>query len=69
MSGLLVPYGFPTVNAGGTEGLGKLVDTATGFVTTPNSQITDTPANVAKAISAVLAGENQSIFPLLRITK
>jgi hypothetical protein len=69
MSGYLYPYAFPAMSAQGTEAFGKLIDPVTGLITTPNSQITDTPANVAKAISAVYAGEGQNVFPLLRITK
>jgi hypothetical protein len=68
MSGLLVPYGFPTVNAGGTEGLGKLIDTATGLTVAPNGT-TGTPAVIAADIAAVYAGEGQNVFGLLRTTK
>lgn len=68
MSGLLVPYGFPVTNAGGTEGLGKLIDTATGLTVAPNGT-TGTPAAIAADIAAVYAAEGQNVFPLLRITK
>ena len=36
MSGLLVPVGFPAVQAPGTEGLGKNVDTTTLTIVSPN---------------------------------
>jgi hypothetical protein len=68
MSGLLVPLGFPTTNAGGTEGLGKLVDTATGLAVAPNGE-TGTPAQIAKRVSDVLNQGGQNVFGLLRITK
>jgi hypothetical protein len=36
MSGLLVPYGFPVTNAGGTEGLGVGVRTDNSTLVAPN---------------------------------
>lgn len=68
MSGLLVPLGFPTTNAGGTESFGKLIDTATLTEVAPNGT-SDTPANLRARIAAVYAGEGQNVFPLRRATK
>lgn len=68
MSGLLVVYGFPTVNAGGTEGFGKLIDTATLLEVAPNGT-TGTAAQIQADIAAVYAAGGQNVFPLVRITK
>jgi len=54
MDGLLLLPGFPVTNAGGTEGLGKGVDTATGLTVTPDGTV-GTPAQIRVLIEAALA--------------
>jgi hypothetical protein len=63
MSGLLVPLGFPTVNAGGTEGLGVGVRTDNLTLVAPNGT-SGTRAQIAADIAAVLAGGGQNVFGL-----
>lgn len=63
MSGLLVPYGFPTTNAGGTEGLGVGIDTASKLTVAPNGTV-GTPSVIAADIAAVLAAGGQNVFGL-----
>ncbi len=63
MSGLLVPYGFPVTNAGGTEGLGVGVRTDNRTLVAPNGT-SDTRAGLAKDIATVLMGGGQSVFAL-----
>lgn len=55
MSRLLVLPGFPATNGGGQEGLGKGIDTATGFTVTP-SGIVATPAAIRVLVEAALVG-------------
>jgi hypothetical protein len=54
MSGLLVLPGFPVTNAGGTEGLGVGIDTATGFTVAPDGTVA-TPVAIKALIAAELA--------------
>ena len=63
MSGLLVPLGFPTTQAGGTEGLGKDVNTATLTTVSPNGQSL-TPAALQAQIIAVSDQGQQNVFAL-----
>lgn len=63
MSGLLVPYGFPTTQAGGTEGLGVGVNTATLTKVAPNGT-SGTRAVIAADIVAVLDAGGQNVFGL-----
>lgn len=63
MSGLLVPYGFPTTQAGGTEGLGKYVRTDLLTTVSPNGQSL-TPAALQTQITTVLNGGNANVFAL-----
>ena len=63
MSGLLVPYGFPTTQAGGTEGLGVGVDTVKLTTVAPNGESL-TPAALQTRINSVLQQGGQSIFAL-----
>jgi hypothetical protein len=65
MSGLLVPYGFPTTQAGGTEGLGKNVDTATLNTVAPNGKV-ETPAALQTDINTTLTNGGQNVFALWR---
>jgi hypothetical protein len=65
MSGLLVPLGFPTTQAPGTEGLGVGVDTTTLTTVAPNGT-SSTPVALQTEISTVLKNGNQSILPLWR---
>lgn len=60
MSRLLLP-GFPVTNAGGTEGLGVGIDTATGLTVAPNGT-TGTPAQIRALVEAGLAAGASSIF-------
>lgn len=68
MSGLLVPYGFPTTEAGGTEGLGKLVNTVTLTQATPNGT-SGTAAQIATDVAQALQAGGCSVIGLLRYTK
>ncbi len=61
MSGLLLLPGFPVTNAGGTEGLGVGVDTATGFTVTPNGTV-DTPVQIQAQIKAALTAGASMLF-------
>jgi len=65
MSGLLVPYGFPAVQAPGTEGLGKNVDTTTLTTVAPNG-IVETPVALQNQIALVATQGQQLVFPLWR---
>ena len=62
MSGLLVPYGFPTTQAGGTEGLGVGVDTATLRCVAPNGESQSNPAALQTKISDIANHGQQSVF-------
>jgi hypothetical protein len=55
MPAVLFSPGFPVTNGGGQEGLGKGIDTATGFSVTP-SGIVATPAAIRVLVEAALAG-------------
>jgi hypothetical protein len=63
MSGILLPYGFPTTQAGGTEGLGKDVRTDLLTTTSPNGQSL-TPAALQTQIATVADQGQQSVFAL-----
>ena len=63
MSGLLVPLGFPTTNAGGTEGLGVGVRTDNLTMVAPNGT-SGTPAVISADIALVLKNGGQSVFAL-----
>jgi len=65
MSGLLVPYGFPTTQAGGTEGLGVGVNTKTHSTVAPNGE-SSTPAALQTKIATVLDNGGQNVFALWR---
>jgi hypothetical protein len=54
MGALILPFGFPVTNAGGTEGLGVGVDTATGLTVCPDGTV-GTPAQIRALIEAALA--------------
>jgi hypothetical protein len=55
MPAVLFSPGFPVTNGGGQEGLGKGIDTATGFRVTP-SGIVATPAAIRVLVEAALVG-------------
>jgi hypothetical protein len=63
MSGLLLPYNFPATQAGGTEGLGVGVNTATLLTVAPNGTV-GTQAQIQADIAAVLAAGGQNVFGL-----
>jgi len=65
MSGLLVPVGFPAVQAPGTEGLGKNVDTTTLTIVSPNG-IVETPAALQAQTTLVADQGQQNILALWR---
>ena len=65
MSGLLVPYGFPNTQAGGTEGLGKNVDTRTLIITAPNGTV-GTPVALQTLTTQVADNGQQNILALWR---
>ena len=63
MSGLLVPLGFPTTQAGGTEGLGVGVDTATLTTVAPNGTSL-TPKALQALTTTVLDNGGANVFAL-----
>jgi len=63
MGGMILPFGFPVTNAGGTEGLGVGVDTATLTIVAPNG-ISGTRAQIRQAIADTLAHGGQNVFGL-----
>lgn len=66
MPAVLFSPGFPVTNGGGQEGLGKGIDTATGFAVTPNG-IVATPAAIRTLVELALTGAGgQPILGLWR---
>jgi hypothetical protein len=61
MPALLLTSGFPVTNSGGSEGLGKGIDTATGFTVTPNGTV-NTPAQIRTQIETALAANASTLF-------
>ena len=68
MGGLILPFGFPVTNAGGTEGLGVGVDTATGRIVAPNGTTYASQAALDAAVLEALTN-GQSVFGLVRNPK
>jgi hypothetical protein len=66
MPALLLLPNFPVANGGGQEGLGKGIDTATGFAVTPDGTVA-TPAAIRALVEAALVnGGSQPILALWR---